>query len=183
MVLSNSSSKNNSTAASKKDGTKVSVASGREKVQPRKKAFAKVQIAKSCRRTPNQVKAADIQCNEAITSLQAAYKWTVSEKENYSNKVELASVALSKFNVTVVPQTLRKLLREGRDQIMPPGPKPVMDDEDFKAISGAFCSFIAIAQVNGNAEKKFDMIAVLKNTLFLKLKRQMQLYWTYQKKR
>jgi hypothetical protein len=37
---------------------------------------------------------------------------------------------------------------------MPPGPKPVMDDEDFKAISGAFCSFIAFAQVNGDTEKK-----------------------------
>jgi len=153
-LLSKSSSKNNSSAETKKDEMKVSVSSGRKKVQPRKNAFAKVQMAKSCRRTPNQVKAADIQRNEAITSLQAAYKWAVSEKDNYSNKVKLASVASSKFNVTVVPQTLRKLLREGRDQIMPPGPKPVMDDEEFKAISAAFCSFIAISQVNGNAEKK-----------------------------
>jgi hypothetical protein len=77
-VQSNSSSKNSSTAASKKNGTKVSVASGRKKVQPHKNTFAKVQIAKSCRCTPNQVKAADIQCNEAITTLQAAYKWAVS---------------------------------------------------------------------------------------------------------
>ncbi len=162
---------------------KASVASGRKTVQPRNSAFSKVQIAKNSRRTPNQVKAADIQRNKAISALQAAYKWAVSEKENYSNKVELASVASSKFNVTVVPQTLRKLLREGRDQILPPGPKPVMEDEEFKAISAAFCSFIAIAQVNGDAEKKrSDMIAALENllkgkkvydakTLFLKLKK------------
>jgi len=177
------SSINSSTTTSKKDGMKASVASGRTSVQPRNSAFSKVQIAKNSRRTPNQVKAADIQRNEAISALQAAYKWAVSEKENYSNKVELASVASSKFNVTVVPQTLRKLLREGRDQILPPGPKPVMVDEEFKAISAAFCSFIAIAQVNGDAEKKrSDMIAALENllkgkkvydakTLFLKLKK------------
>jgi hypothetical protein len=55
-VPSNSSSKNNATAETKKDETKVSVASGRKTVQPRKNAFAKGQMAKSCRCTPNQVK-------------------------------------------------------------------------------------------------------------------------------
>ncbi len=66
------SSNNSSSTTSKKDGMKVSVASGRKTVQPRKSAFGKVQIAKNSRRTPNQVKAADIQRNEAISALQAA---------------------------------------------------------------------------------------------------------------
>ncbi len=152
-------------SASAKSG-KVSVASGRKQVQPRKNAFAKVQIAKASRQTPNQVKAADIERNETISQLQPAYKWAVSEASNYSNKVTLASTASQKFNVAVIPQTLRKLLREGRDQIMSPGPKPVMNDEEFKAISAAFCSYIALGQVNENPEKKqSDLIAVLDNML------------------
>ena len=82
-------------------------------------------ISKTSRRTPNQVKAADIERNSNITLLQKAYKWAVSEAGQYKNKVKLAEVASSKFNVTIVPQTLQKLLREGRDQILPLGPKPV----------------------------------------------------------
>ena len=67
---------------------------------------------------------------------------------------------------------LRKLIREGRDQIMPPGPKPAMIDEDFKTISAAFSSHIALGQVNGDPEKKrTDLIAILDN--FLKGKKSM----------
>jgi hypothetical protein len=29
-----------------------------------------------------------------------------------------------------------------------------MNDEEFKAISAAFCSYIALGQVNGDPEKK-----------------------------
>jgi hypothetical protein len=50
----------------------------------------------------------------------------------FPKKVTLASTASQKFNVTIFPQALRNLLREGRDQIMPPGPKPVMNNEDLK---------------------------------------------------
>jgi hypothetical protein len=37
---------------------------------------------------------------------------------------------------------------------MPSGPKPVMDKEEFKIIIAAFCSFIAIGQLNEEPEKK-----------------------------
>ncbi len=100
--ISDLTSSSRSTEAS--DGaskpTKVSVASGRKQVQPRKNAFVKVQIAKASRRTPNQVKAADIEKNKTISQLQSAYRWAVSEASNFSNKVTLASTASQKFNVT-----------------------------------------------------------------------------------
>jgi hypothetical protein len=143
-----------SNASSTSTKTKPTVASARKSIKPKKKAFTKVVISKTSRRTPNQVKAADIERDSNITLLQKAYKWAVSEAGHYKNKVKLAQVASSKFNVTVVPQTLRKLLREGRDQILPPGPKPVMNDEEFKMIGAALCSFIAIGQINGEPEKK-----------------------------
>jgi len=150
----------------KTSSKKTSPVSGRTKIQPRKNAFSKVLLAKNSRRTPNQVKAADIQRNEAISMLQSAYKWAVSEAKNFSNKVELAKIASEKFKVTVVPQTLRKLIREGRDQIMPSGPKPAIDDEEFKTISAAFCSYVALGQVNGESEKKrTDLLCVLDNLL------------------
>ena len=67
--------------------------------------------------------------------------------------VRLADIASSKFDVTVVPQTLRKLIREGRNRILAPGPKPSMDESVFKNISAALSSYIAISQVNGDPEK------------------------------
>ncbi len=98
-VVSNASS---SARKMKKD----TVASAWKSIKPRQKAFSKVVISKTSRRTPNQVKAADIERNSSITLLQKAYKWAVSEAGQYKNKVKLAKVASSKFNVTVIPQTL-----------------------------------------------------------------------------
>ena len=41
-----------------------------------------------------------------------------------------------------------------------------MIEDDFKTISAAFCSYIALGQVNGDPEKKrTDLIAVLDNLL------------------
>jgi hypothetical protein len=63
---------------------------------------------------------------------------------------------------------------------MLPGSKPVMDDEEFKMISesGAFCSYIAISQVNGDPEKKrTDMIVVLENLLMGKKSMMLKLYF------
>lgn len=50
------------------------------------------------------------------------------------------------FNVTVVPQTLQKLLRKGRDQILPSGPKSAVDAEEFKTISAAVGCFVTIGK-------------------------------------
>jgi hypothetical protein len=60
------------------------------------------------------------------------------------HKVELAKTASQTFNVTIVPQTLRKLIREKRDEITPYWSKPVMNDEKFKTISAAFCLYIIL---------------------------------------
>ena len=68
----------------------------------------------------------------------------------------------SSYNVTVAPQTLRRLIKEGRKKILPSGPKPQMDQEDFQNISAALMSFIAVCQVNGDPEKKSrDLVAAL----------------------
>jgi hypothetical protein len=73
------------TAASSSKSTKtnstktLTVASARKPIKPRQKAFSKVLMSKASRRTPNQVKAADIEQNDNISLLQSAYKWTVSE--------------------------------------------------------------------------------------------------------
>ena len=118
-----------------------------------KRAFAKVQLSQSSRRTPNQVVKADVERAQGINQLQRAYEWAVNEASNHKNKVSLAKIASEKFNVTIVPQTLRKLIREGRTKIMPPGPKPVMDEMEYKTISAALSSCLAVSQVNGDPEK------------------------------
>jgi hypothetical protein len=68
--------------------------------------------------------------------------------------MKLADIASSKFIVIIVPQTLWTLVCKGRGQILPPDPKPVMNDEEFKTMTAALCSFIAIRQINGGPEKK-----------------------------
>ncbi len=95
---------------------------------------------------------ADVARAEGITRLQNE-EWAVGEASNYKNKVELAEIASSRFNVTVVPLTLCKLNREGRTRILVPGPKPSKDESMFKKISAVLSSHIAISQVNGDPEK------------------------------
>jgi hypothetical protein len=63
------------------------------------------------------------------------------------------------------------------------GPKPMMNDKEFKMITAALCSFIVIGQINGEPEKKRNgLIACIKHllkgkevynklTLFLKVKK------------
>jgi hypothetical protein len=63
-----------------------------------------------------------------------------------------------------------------------PGPKPLINVEEFQMIRKTFCSFLAIGQENGKAEKKTsNLIAHVEHllkgkkiydalTLFLKIK-------------
>ena len=113
-------------------------------------------IARGSRRTPSQVVKADVERNEHINQLQKAYTWAYSEKENYANKVKLATVASEKFDVTVVPQTLRKLIREDRSELLPSGPKRVLEQDEIDMIFAALNTWVAIGQINGDPEKKTD---------------------------
>jgi hypothetical protein len=116
---------------------------------------------------------ADIERNEKIAQLQKAYAWAVSQKENYENRVELAKEASCRFNVTLVPQTLCKLIQEGRSQILLSGPKRKMPKDHMDAISLALNTWLTIGQINSDPEKKTDDILrvldqVLKNKKIVK---------------
>jgi len=125
-------------------------------------AFGKVHFSKDSKRTPSQVIKADKERKEAIAQLEKAYEWAVSQAPKHQNKAELARMASDLFNVTVAPQTVRRLIKEGRKKIVPPGRKSEMDDEELQNIGAALCSFVAICQVNGDPEKKRkDLIAAL----------------------
>jgi hypothetical protein len=87
-----------------------------------KKQKTKNQLSSKSYQTLNQVMKADNERNEKLALLQKACAWAVSQKENYENRVELAKEASCRFNVVIVPQTLRKLIREGRSQILLLGP-------------------------------------------------------------
>ena len=126
--------------------------------QVKTRATAKVQLSSKSYRTPNQVMKADHERNKKLAQLQKAYEWAVSQKENYENRVELAKEASCRFNVTVVPQTLRKLIREGRSQILLSGPKCKMPKDHMDTISSALNTWLAIGQINGDPERKTDDI-------------------------
>jgi len=169
----------NKTTTSKKRGSETIVTNStqtkRQKLKrlPQTRATAKVHIAKASYRTPNQVMKADIERNENLAKLQTAYAWAVSKKDEYKNKVELADKASETFNVRIVPQTLRKLIREGRSQIMQSGPKRKMPKEDLDALSSALNTWLAIGQINGDPERKTeDMLRaideVIKNKKIVK---------------
>ena len=163
-TLSSVTMESNSTTTNRKRGSETIVTASTQSKKLKTKqlqhsrATAKVHIAKASYRTPNQVVKADIERNENLGKLQKAYAWAVSKKDEYKNKVELADKASEMFNVRIVPQTLRKLIREGRSQIMLSGPKRKVPQEDMDALSSALNTWLAIGQINGDPEKKTDDI-------------------------
>ncbi len=102
----------------------------------------------------NQVIKAYVARAKGITKLQNADEWTVGMASSLKNKVKLAEIANSKFNIMAVPQTLHKLIQEGCIIILAPGPKPPMDESMFKNISAALSSYISISQVNSDPKKR-----------------------------
>ena len=96
------------------------------------RAFAKVHFSKDSKRTPSQVMKADKERKDGLLQLEKAYEWAVSQAVNHENRAKLARAASDLFKVTVAPHTLRRLIKEGRKKILPPGPKPHMDEEEMR---------------------------------------------------
>jgi hypothetical protein len=86
------------------------------------RAFAKVHLSKDSKRTPSQVMKADKERKEGILQLEKAYEWAVSQADKHENRAKLARVASDLYNVIVVPQTLRRLIKEGRKKSYHPVP-------------------------------------------------------------
>ncbi len=61
----------------------------------------------------------------------------ISKKDQYSNKAELTNKVSEMFNITVVLQTLCKLICEGHQNILLPGPKMKLPKADFECLSAA----------------------------------------------
>jgi hypothetical protein len=63
--------------------------------------------------------------------------------------------------------TVRKKILEGKETIEKQGPKGKISDEAYTTIKCAFLSYLAIAQMNGEAEKKITQdILLLLDELF-----------------
>jgi hypothetical protein len=67
------------------------------------------------------------------------------------------------YNVTVLADTVRKKIFEGKGTIEKQGPKGKISDAACTTIKCAFLSYLAIAQMNGEAEEKItqDILPLL----------------------
>jgi hypothetical protein len=69
--------------------------------------------------------------------------------------------ATEKFGIQVLPDTVRKLIKTDNITVTKSGPKGDLSDEQFRAISDALMSYVAIAQSNGDFEKKNSFLESL----------------------
>ncbi len=67
------------------------------------------------------------------------------------------------YNVTVLADAVRKKIFEGKGTIKKQGPKGKISDAACTTIKCAFLSYLAIAQMNGEAEEKItqDILPLL----------------------
>jgi len=68
-----------------------------------------------------------------------------------------------KHNIDVKADTVRKCVLKGQTTVCKIGPKGKLSEEEYKAICAGFLTYLAIAQMNGDPEKKIakDIVSAL----------------------
>ena len=123
------------------------------------------ELSKSSRRSTRQVSKFKQDRNELIIQRSAAYaealrRLNSSSPKNVRNKKKRISIAQvardvsEEFEFEVRADTLRKLKREKKDGFLGSGRPSSFKDNDLQAISNGLISWLTIAQINGDAEKK-----------------------------
>ena len=146
--LSNSTSTSNGTTKNlpKKAPTKKRIDS---KITARSRT-----IATDSRRTPQQVNKFHIQKKKADENRSAAYREAISDALSGKSYAQAARDASKKYNLDVKADTVRKCILKGESTVQKTGPKGKISEEEYNAIKTAFLSYLAISQMNGDAEKK-----------------------------
>jgi hypothetical protein len=71
-----------------------------------------------------------------------------------NHNAQAARDASKKYNLDVKANTVRKCILKGESTVQKTGPKGKISEEEYNAIKTAFLSYLAISQMNGEAEKK-----------------------------
>lgn len=145
----------------------------REKKIAKKKAIVmkckrSKQLANSSRRTSHQKNQADRELKEAKITGMNLYTQAVKLCEDRDKGVSVDEVLReNNFDLDVVKaNTVRKLLREGKETITGRGRKSVLSEDDLHAIEEALFSYIKASQMNGDDEIKDATLIRLLTNLF-----------------
>ena len=112
-------------------------------------------IAADSRRTPTQLNKYFVQNNKAQSIREAAYSEAIYNASTFSIPyAKAAKDASLKHNVNVKADTVRKCVLKGQTTVSKTGPKGNLSEDEHKAICSVFLTYLAIAQMNGDPEKK-----------------------------
>ena len=138
------------------------------------------ELSQASRRSTRQVSKFKQDRNDLILQRNAAYAEALrrlrsSSPRNGNNtksKLSIAQVARDvseEFEFEVRADTLRKLKREKKDGFVGSGRPSSFTEDDLQAISNGLISWLSIAYINGDAEKKpSQIISVLAELLKLR---------------
>ena len=107
-----------------------------------------------------------VEKNQTEKEKAKAYEWAIEKcKENASGKTvaSVAREATELFSFPVVPDTLRRYIRIGATTTLKMGAPSTVPEKEYKAISDALLSYIAIKQMNGEHEQSKSSLKNLLN--------------------
>jgi hypothetical protein len=124
----------------------------KENINPVKKAMNKRSkvLSKNSRRTSKQLNAYLAEKNEADSLKKKTYHWAVHQVSNKTFKTasEAAQRATKLFEITVLSDTIRKLVKKDQDTIFRSGPKGKFTEEEMGVLEVAVLSYVALSQAN-----------------------------------
>jgi hypothetical protein len=114
-------------------------------------------IASNSRRTPNQLNKFFIEKNKIDGQREAAYQEAIHNASVlFIPYAKAARDASQKYNIEVKADTVRKCVIKGEKTVKRPGPKGKISEEEYDAVCSGFITYLAIAQMNGDPEKKIN---------------------------
>lgn len=129
----------------------------KENLNPAKKPMNKRSkaLSKNSRRTSKQLNAYLAEKNEADSLKKKAYQWAVRQVLDKTVKTasEAARRATELFDITVLPDTIRKLVKKDQDTISRSGPKGKFTEEEMGVLEVAVLSYVSLSQANCAKEK------------------------------
>jgi hypothetical protein len=112
-------------------------------------------LSKNSRRTSKQLNAYLVEKNEVDEKKKKAYQWAVRQlvENNIKTAAEAARRATALFDIPVLADTIRKLVKHDQVTVSRSGPKGKFSEEEMGVLEVAVLSYVSLSQANCAKEK------------------------------
>jgi hypothetical protein len=112
-------------------------------------------LSKKNRRTSKQLNAYLVEKHEVDEKKKKAYEWAVKEvvEKNVKTAAEAARRATELFDIPVLADTIRKLIKSECNTVRRSGPKGKFSEEEMGTLEVAVLSYVSLSQANCGKEK------------------------------